>query len=327
MSNESKKKYWIGFDLGGTKMMAVVFDKDFKALSRVRKKTKANEGMVAGVERMGDVIDEALVEAKLTKKNITGIGVGCPGPLDLNRGVIIYGPNLGWKNAKIKASLEKRFGCPAMISNDVDAGVYGEYCYGAGRGARCVLGVFPGTGIGAGCIYEGRILRGKVNSCMELGHIQVLPNGPLCGCGQHGCLESVASRLAISTAAAAAAYRGEAPYLLKSVGMDLSNISSGKIAAAIDAGDKAVERIVRDAAKWLGIGIANAINLLAPDVVILGGGLVEALPKMLITEIEETSRKKVMTAFKDTYTIKLAQLGDNATATGAAAWVRESVNK
>ncbi len=203
------KRIWIGFDLGGTKMLCQVYDADFNPLGRHREKTRGHEGAEAGIGRIVSTIHKALEPLKIDSANVAGIGVGCPGPLDLDAGVIINAPNLGWTNVAIKAELERAFNCPTFIMNDVDAGVYGEYRFGAGRGSRCVLGVFPGTGIGGGCVYDGEILRGKTGSCMEVGHMQVAPGGPLCGCGRRGCLEAVASRLAISAAVIQAAYRGE----------------------------------------------------------------------------------------------------------------------
>ena len=191
--------FWIGFDLGGTKMLATLFDAKFQKLGRERKRTKGAEGVTAGVARIMQTIDGALKSANVDRRALSGIGMACPGPLDLDRGILLDTPNLGWKKVPIKEMLEKEFGCPTVILNDVDAGVYGEYRFGAGRDARCVVGVFPGTGIGGGCVYEGRILRGRTSSAMELGHIPVDPDGPRCGCGRRGCLEAVASRLAISS--------------------------------------------------------------------------------------------------------------------------------
>ncbi|MGL5097590.1 MAG: ROK family protein, partial [Planctomycetia bacterium] len=171
MSQAHRRDCWIGFDLGGTKMMATVFDGEFRVLGSKRKKTKGREGAEAGVERLVDTIHKALAEADLPVERLAGIGVGAPGPIDLDAGVLKEAPNLGWKNVPLRDMLEARFGCPVVVSNDVDAGVYGEYRYGAGVGGRCVLGVFPGTGVGGGCVYEGRILRGRTNSCMEIGHL------------------------------------------------------------------------------------------------------------------------------------------------------------
>lgn len=311
---------WIGFDLGGTKMYAAVLDSEFKVLATERKKTKGFKGSEAGFKRMTETIDEALKGAGKSKEDLKGIGVACPGPLDLDKGILIDAPNLGWQNVPLAADLKKRYGCPAVICNDVDAGVYGEYRFGAAKKARCVVGVFPGTGIGGGCVYEGRIFRGKTSSCMEIGHIPVMPDGPLCGCGKHGCLEAVASRLVISAAAAAAAYRGAAPVLLENAGSDLTKIRSSVLRASIEGGDTAVERIVRDAAERLGQALAGVIHLLGPDVVVLGGGLVEALPDLYLSEVSRATSKRIMDSFEGTFKIVTAALGDDAAVKGVAAW-------
>jgi glucokinase len=183
--------------------------------------------------------------------------------------------------------------------------------------------VFPGTGIGGGCVYEGRILRGRNRSCLEIGHVQVLPGGPLCGCGQRGCLEAVASRLAISAEVAKAAFRGQAPTVMDEAGMDLRDIRSRTLAAALADGNREVERIVRDAARWLGIGIAGAVNLLAPDVLLLGGGLVEALPKFYREAVVAAARENAMASLRKCFRVVVSALGDDAIIVGAAAWARD----
>ncbi|MCC7420163.1 MAG: ROK family protein [Planctomycetaceae bacterium] len=323
--NPSPDRVYIGFDLGGTKMMAAVFDAEFNILSRRRRKTRGNEGQKAGLERIGETIDLALEEAKVTHDRLAAIGVGCPGPLDLDKGIIFDAPNLGWKNVAIREFLEKRYNSPARIANDVDAGVYGEYSFGAGKGARCVLGVFPGTGIGGGCVYEGKIIRGTKSSCMEIGHVQVLRDGPRCGCGLRGCVEGVASRLAISAAAAAAVYRGQAPKLAALVGTDLKEIRSSALAEAIKEGDTVIEEIIKDACKHIGVAVGAVIHLLSPDVIVLGGGLVEAMPKLFVGEVKDAARKNVMDTYRDTFKVVAAKLGDDATALGAAAWAVASL--
>jgi len=321
-SNDNK--YWVGVDLGGTKMLVTLLDQSFRPYARKRKKTQAQSGKDAGLTRMIDSIQATLDDADVAPEQLNGIGVGCPGPLDLDAGIVLEMPNLGWKNTPVRKRLEDAFGCPTVVMNDVDAGVYGEYRFGAASDARCVIGVFPGTGIGGGCVYEGSILRGKNGSCMEIGHIPVDPQGSLCGCGQRGCLEAMAGRLAISAAAAAAAYRGEAPNLLATAGTDLSQIKSGVLAASVEAGDKAVEKLLRDAARLIGWACAGVVNLLAPDRLVLGGGLVEALPDLFQEEVDRSLRKRVMPAYRDAFTVVTAKLGDDATAVGAAAWAEHT---
>lgn len=316
---DNNKKHWIGFDLGGTKMFCVLFDHKFNPVATLRKKTKSDEDSDLGLDRMIDMIDAVLNEARLDRNDLGGIGIGSPGPLDLDRGIVLEAPNLGWKNVAIKDVFEKKFKVPVAVVNDVDAGTYGEYRFGAAQKARCAVGVFPGTGIGGGCVYEGRLLRGRTGSCLEIGHITILPNGRLCGCGRRGCLETMSSRLAIAAECAMAAYRGDAPALLKLAGTDIAKMRSGVIAEAIREGDKSVERIVRQAAKHLGVAIGNVINLLAPDVVVLGGGLIEAMKDIFLEEVQAAVEKRVMASYVKSVKIVPARLDDLATAMGAAA--------
>lgn len=300
-------------------MMAAVLDKDFKILSSIRAKTRGQEGSGEVLKRIQAVIEEALKQVKLEPLDVAGIGVGCPGPLDLDRGIVLHAPNLGWHNVRLKEALEKKFKCPAVVANDVDAGTYGEYRFGAGRKARCVVGVFPGTGIGGACVYEGSIIRGKTRSAMEIGHIQVQADGRLCGCGRRGCLETVASRLAIAAEVASAVHRGEAPIARDLAGTDLAAMKSGTLARAIRAGDRTVEAIVRNAARHLGTAVASVVNLLAPDVVVLGGGLVQAMPLIMIEEVRDAVHQRAMKDFLPALKIVAAKLGDNAAVLGAAA--------
>lgn len=316
----NKNDLWIGFDLGGTKMLSVVLDNNFKVIARERKKTKSQSDKSVSIDRIIKTIRESLDQLPKPIPAISGIGLGIPGTLELEKGIIIEAPNLGWKKIAIKTIVEKEFNCPVVICNDVDAGIYGEYSFGAGQNGRCVLGVFPGTGIGGGLVYNGLLFTGKNNSCLEIGHLPTVVNGIKCGCGRFGCLETVASRLAISAASAAAVYRGEAPKLMEIAGTDITNIKSKALAKAIAEGDSNIEIIVRQAAQHLGKAIGGCINLLTPDIIVLGGGLVEAMPELYMEEVTKSVKKTVMPSFETVYKIVTAKLGDDAAAIGAAAW-------
>lgn len=325
MNAATKPSCWIGFDLGGTKMLAAAFDAEFELLARRRRKTKGFEGAKAGIERIVETIQQTLEEAQVGAANLGGIGIGCPGSIDLEKGTILEAANLGWKGVKLRDSLESVFGCPVVVINDVDAGVYGEYRFGAAKNARCAIGVFPGTGIGGGCVYEGKIFRGRQFSCLEIGHMQVMSGGRLCGCGRFGCLETEASRLAIAAEAAKAAFRGEAPHLMKIAGTNLAEIRSGQLAEAVREGDKAIEQIIRRAAGYLGAAVGDLTNLLLPDTVVLGGGLVEAMPDLITKAVEQAAFERMMPSFTKSVKIVAAKLGDDAAIRGAAAWVARQV--
>lgn len=319
-------KCWVGLDVGGTKSVACVFDRDFRLLGRRKRRTLSEKNRAVNpLDRMAEVIREALVEAAIPERSLAGVGIGLAGMLDLNKGILLDAPNLGWRRLKVVDGLRARLKVPVVIANDVDAGTYGEYRFGAARKSRCVLGVFPGTGIGGACVYEGRLIRGKTGSAMEIGHLPVDPDGMFCGCGKRGCLESVASRLAIAGQAAQAAVRGEAPALLALTGGDLTKIRSGELAESIRKGDKIVEKIVRRAARWLGYGITGALHLMAPDTILLGGGLAEEFPGLYAEEVTAAIRDRGLAIFTDGLRVTVASLGGDATAMGAAAMAAEAV--
>jgi glucokinase len=322
---KTSRQYWVGFDLGGTKMLASVFDDKFKPVGTRRRRSKGQAGSRAGVGRLIETIHQALADAGVAPSAVRGIGVGAPGMLDLNKGILLHAPNLGWHNLALRKLLAAEFKTTVVIANDVDAGTYAEYRFGSARRARCVVGVFPGTGIGGACVYEGHLLRGKVGSCMEIGHIPVVADGALCGCGQRGCLETVASRLAIAAELALAAYRGQAPRLLAAVGTDIAEIRSAAIREAIEAGDKVVDKIVRRAAHRIGEVLVGVVHLLAPDVIVLGGGLVAEMPDLFVKATSETVERGVTESFRGTFKIVAARCGDNATALGAAALAADAV--
>ena len=322
MKDIESEQFWVGFDLGGTKILAALFDDEFYQMSRKRARIRGAEGEKAGIALVIKLIRETLGETTIKSKQLGGICIGCPGPLDMENGVIIEAPNLGWRDVQIRKMIEREFDCPVSVINDVDAGVYGEYRFGAAMDARCVVGVFPGTGIGGGCVHQGEIFLGARASCMEIGHLQAVRDGQLCGCGRRGCLETVASRLAIAAQVAIAAYRGNAPYVYKSVGTDLSEIRSRTLASAIAAGDKIVEEIVSEAAEYLGIAIGDVVNLMNPDIVVLGGGMVEAMPDIFVKRAKRSAKQRAMPSFVDSFDVVAAKLGDDATIMGAAAWAQ-----
>jgi glucokinase len=314
-----KKTIRIGFDLGGTKMLAAVFDEKLKPLGKSKRKTRGNRGPDEGIARMLATIEEAIKEAGVNTSDIASIGVAAPAPMNLKNGVLENPTNMRWGNVPIKKIFEEKFKCPTRLVNDVDAGTFGEYRFGAGKGFRSVLGVFPGTGLGGGFVLDGKILTGTENPCMEIGHIRVLPNGLLCGCGNRGCLETVTSRLAVAAELAMAAFRGDAPHLFEVAGTDIAKMGSHAIAESIQKGDRVVEAIVRKSAEWLGIGIAGAVTLLLPEVVVLGGGMVEAMPEIYLKEVSDSLKRNVFGNFSGKSKIRVAKCGDDATALGAAA--------
>ncbi|MGB1926305.1 MAG: ROK family protein [Rubripirellula sp.] len=317
---------WVGFDLGGTKMLAAAYDSNWRELGRRRRKTKGREGSEFGLQRIISTIDQLLEESKISKHQIAGIGIGCPGPVDLEQGRILTTPNLGWDDVGIGDALERYFGCRSVVLNDVDAGVFAEYRFGSAKNARCAVGVFPGTGVGGGCVYEGHILHGSGVSCMEIGHTRIASTNRSSGCLLSGTVESEASRLAIAAEACKSAYRGDAPHLARKYGTDLASIRSGAIADAINNGDEAIRSLVVQACESIGYAVVNVVHLLAPDTIILGGGLVEAMEDLMVDTVSKTAKENVMEVYRDRFRVVAAQLGDEAGVQGAAAWARQQIS-
>ncbi len=317
--------YWIGFDLGGTKMHCTLFDQALKPIASRRKRTRGELGVDASLERIEGMIRKLLEENRVEPVQLKGIGIGCPGPVEWEKGVVRVAVNLGWKNVPIGKFLQDKFKCPTAVLNDVDAGVYGEYVAGAAKGARTMVGIFPGTGIGGGCVYDGQILRGKLLSCMEIGHIKICDSPRVGANGMTGTLETEASRLAISGELAKLAYRGEAPNLQKAIGTELSAIRSKTIAEAIEKGDKQALEVVEQACQIIGYAVANMVLLICPDCVVLGGGLVEAMPNVFLREVTRVAKKSVFECYRDQFEVRCATLGDDAGTVGCAAWIAKQV--
>lgn len=319
--------FWIGFDLGGTKMLACVLDKNYKVLATARKSTNGAEGATKGRRKILQVIRDAMAASGVDLKGLQGIGIGCPGLVNPEKGILLDAPNLGWRNMNLRAILKAEFKKPVAVLNDVDAGTYGEYKLGAGKGSRSLLGVFPGTGLGAGFVYNGQLIMGRSVSCMELGMIY-LPGTHL-GSNEFGgvILEDLTSRLALASEAGVACYRGQASVLNAKTKGNLNDIRSKSLAASFRGGDEATMILFRNSVRYLGMGVAAVVNLLAPDRIMLGGGLVEELPNLYLNLLQEEVKRYAVPGLTPGIKYSLAKLGGTAVATGAVAWLRETQAK
>ena len=320
----SENDHVVGLDIGGTKMMAVVYNGKWQDIGRCKKKSKFSKEEPAEA-RVIRVVAEALEAAG--NVSIKGIGVGSPGPLDPVSGVIIDTPNLAWKNFPLAKILSDRFSVPVVVDNDVNVGTYGEWSFGPLKDCAHVVGIFPGTGIGGGVIIDRKLLHGFSGAAGEVGHMTLMEDGPFCGCGKRGCLEALASRIAIAKEVAALAARGDAPYIAANCGTDLNNIRSNVLAQAIKAGDSMVEEVVRKAAFHVGIAVGNLINILSPEAVILGGGLVEAMPSLYLEEVKNAVKLHAMPFLRKGVRIEVAKLGDDAVVRGAARMIAERLTE
>lgn len=327
---EKDKKGIVGIDIGGTKTLLALFDEKFKVLSDVKIKTQADKGEERFTEKLLEAVESLMKAAKNEDLGLVGIGAGCAGLIDDEKGVIALSPNIPFlKDYPLSSRLAKATGLRAVLNNDVHSGLYGEHQLGAAKGFANVLGVFLGTGIGGAIIMDNRLYRGAKGLAGDIGRYLVDPLGPLAGSQRHGVLDDVASRTAIAAEAAALAAKQWAPELYKEAGADLQEITSGVLAKAIEKGDKKVEELVRSRARIVGIVLSNLADFLAPDMVVLGGGLVEAMPKLIVKEVEDAMREHISPALAKHVKVAAAELMGHAVCAGAAklAWDRFSETK
>lgn len=317
----------IGLDLGGTKILASVVDEDGKILSRCKKKTKAEKSCQDVITRIALCARGAVEEAGLDWKSIRAAGIGAPGALNPQTGVIDLAPNLNWKNIPLRDLLAKELDIPVFINNDVNMGVLGEHRIGAGVGLQNVVGIFIGTGIGGGLVFNGRIYEGSSFMAGEIGHIPMVENGPLCGCGKKGCFEAVAGRLAIVREIQTEFKNGRKTVLQGMTSGELTNIKSKHLAQAWKDKDPLVMEQIAKAAHYIGLGVSIAITILNPDAVILGGGVVEALDADFIKLIVRSAREHTIPPLFKATKICRALLGDDAIIIGSALYAREHLEK
>jgi len=315
----------LGFDLGGTKVLAAVLDNDFNILSRVKMKANADLGVKSVYKVICAVIKDACDEAGIDVSDLSAIGGCAPGLVEPKTGLVYDTPNLGFKNFPLQEKLSQDFNIPVHIENDVNAGLYGELHFGAARGMDNVLALSPGTGVGGAIVIEGKLFRGSRGGAGEFGHIIVQPDGPLCGCGQRGCLEAISSRTALSQQILSFAVRGRVPLVIDEAKGNLKKVKSGLIARAYNGGDEDVQAVVDYAARYLGVGMSNLANSFNPEAIILGGGLIEALPEPFLKISTKVMREKAMGVNGEKVQVLAAELGDDAVIKGAAQLAAELV--
>ncbi|RME92778.1 MAG: ROK family protein [Verrucomicrobia bacterium] len=322
-STSSSPKHLLGIDLGGTKILAGVFNSRLDLIGKAKKSTKARRGVEAVVERIARCALEAIDECDLQPEDVAGVGIGAPGATDPETGRVIFAPNLQWRDVPLKAMLEKQLSLPVFIENDCNIQALGVHQAELDGKPRHMVGIFLGTGIGAGLILDGRLFSGFNRTAGEIGHMVLDIDGPKCGCGNRGCFEALASRTAIFNRLKEAVAKGRKTALVDMLGPGLKDMRSNDLRKAIEKKkDKLAKKIVEDAARYTGIAVASVINLLNPEVVVLGGGLMEALGEHILPIAEKTARKYAMDGVDKGIRIVASKLGDHAGITGGAVLAR-----
>lgn len=287
------KKYSIGIDLGGTKILIGLVEKESgKVVSHIKKKTKKEKGPENIVRKMVEGVEELLEESGKSFTEISSIGIGSAGQIDRKNGIIIGAPNLDCYNLNLKEILQNKCNIPVFVGNDVEVATLGEQKFGAGKGCADFVCVFVGTGIGSAIVKNGHIIYGATGTAGELGHIIVDLNGRPCACGAHGCLEAYASRSAIETRIEGALKKGRKSCISEYL-EEGKAITSSMIRKSIEREDELVTQCVSEASEYLSGGLASVINLINPELIILGGGLIEAVDYFYKQTIKKAKSKSL----------------------------------
>jgi glucokinase len=308
----------IGIDIGGTKTAALRVTADGEILARESLETPASD-MEATLDTMVSAARTVL------SPDVRAIGIGAAGLVEAGTGRLIFAPNLAWRNALLTDHLWDAIGIPAFADNDNNVAAWGEYRHGAARGYRHVLFVGVGTGIGGGIIVDGRLLRGAHGFAAEIGHIIVEPAGPLCGCGNHGCWEQVASGHALTRAGRDAATQHPQSMIARRSGGDPARVTGPLVTEAARAGDPVARGILARVGRRLGEGIAGLVNVLDPEVVVVGGGVAAAGDLLMGSARIAFATSVEAPAHRPEVPLVVASLGNDAGAVGAAALALEEL--
>jgi len=320
-----KTNYLVGVDLGGTKILAGIFTSGLECVGQMKLSTKPERGPEKVIERVARAVREAVDECDLKLDQIRGIGIGAPGAVNVPDGTVLFAPNLGWKNVQLKKILEKDLDVPVFVENDCKMNALGVYHAELAGKPRSMIGVFLGTGIGAGIFIDGRPYVGFNGTAGEIGHMVIDIDGPECGCGNNGCFEALASRRAIFRTIQTAVKKGQQTLLTEMLGPELTDLRSGDLRKAIRRGDRFVERVIEQAADYTGIAVGNLINLFNPEVIVLGGGIIEQLEHEMLPIIDKVARKHALSGTANGIEIMATRLGDNAGITGGAVLASRSL--
>jgi glucokinase len=309
----------IGIDIGGTKTLCLLVDENYRILDSVKFKTDVTQGERSFRRELLSSVRKLKILSSQKNIVLAGAGIACAGQVDCDELKIRRSPNLlRLEGCEIGAHLGREFQIKVHLRNDVQMGIYGEYRLGAARGASNALGIFFGTGVGSGTIINGQLYEGASGLGGQIGALLAQPVGGPKAALSHGIVDRIASKAAIAGEALVMAVKEWAPYLHQKVGSDLSKITWGMLKRSVQHGDKQVEEMLRARLRVVGIATSNVVNFLNPELVVLGGGLIHAFPKLARKEFEAGLRQHLVPEVDEVLKVKTAELGKAAAALGAA---------
>lgn len=311
-------KYYLGIDIGGMSVKAGVVTEDGKMLEKRVLKTSAKGRTEEFIAEIAALAEETVTAAKVSKTDVLGVGIGVPGTVNPITGVVTYACNIGFKNVKLAEIFEGLFGVRTKLANDADAAALGEVRFGAGKNASDALMITLGTGVGTGIIINGKIFSGRQGAGGESGHTVIVVDGERCGCGRRGCFEAYASATALIRQTAQAAEKYPDSKVAEIIKAD-GKVSGTTAFRAMKEGDAAGREVVENYVKYIGEGTSNLVNIFAPEVILIGGGVAnegEYFIKMISDYISENTYGKDLNPIAE---VKKAMLGNDAGIFGAAA--------
>ena len=315
------KSYNICLDVGGTKVLGAIFNEKDEIIYRLKKRSKSGGDGSADVEKViVSVVEEMIKKSGIERDKLNAIASCAPGVIDQDRGVVLFTPNLPWRDYDMAASMRSKFGVPFYVGNDVNLGVLGEYHFGAGRGYKNIVGFFVGTGMGGGLVLNGSLFTGNQFKAAEYGHMVLDPEGPLCNCGQRGCLEAFSSKQGMSAYIRQQAARGRETLMAEAVKDGV--FRSKALKQALKEKDKVAMEAVDRACHWLAVAAGNMINVISPDLILFGGGVIEALGDLFLEKILAEVDRYCMPTIRSTVDIKIADLGDDSILYGDLAMIK-----
>lgn len=316
----------VGIDVGGTKTLCVLLDKHFKQLDEIKFKTAPEEGRHRFTHRLTDSVGALVNTARAKGLDVVAVGIGSAGAVDEKEICIKTSPNLLMlENFPIGKYISKVVKAKMTIGNDVQTGLHGEHKLGAAKGCSNVMGVFFGTGVGGAVIINNKLYSGTSGFGGQVGGLVAQPVGGPMAAMSHGIVDRIASKSAIASEALVMAIKNWAPYLHREVGTDLSKIGWGILKRAIKNGDKRIEEMLRARIRVVGIALANVINFMNPEMLVIGGGLIDQMSELVIEEIENGLREYLTPEVSQALRVRPAKLGGHAVAIGAGHMALKSV--
>jgi len=317
----------LGVDLGGTKILTAVTDSEGKMLSRDHHITPAQKGHEAVIQSILESAHRVLEQANVAISELTAIGVGAPGLSNPETGILFTSPNLpGWRNVPLKDIMQERLGKRTFVINDANAAALGEFYFGAARGVRNFIYITLSTGIGGGIITDGKIYSGASGAAGEVGHMTINDEGLICNCGNRGCWETLASGTALAREARHRIKEGVRTSILEYAEGDVEKVTAQVIHSAAEQGDSLAKELIARTGYYVGVGLANLINIFNPELIVIGGGLSNIGNMLLEPAFKVAGERAYEEAFK-AVRFASAELGRNSGVLGAAAFALQEMKK